>query len=66
MSEVTAMKRGNKWQYRFEAAKIDRKRQRISKSGFQTKKEALETGTKALAEYNQSDQHICPVRNKFF
>lgn len=54
MSQVTAMKRGNKWQYRFEAAKIDGKRQRITKSGFSTKKEALEAGNKALAEYNRS------------
>lgn len=54
MSQVTAMKRGSKWQYRFEAAKIDGKRQRITKSGFATKKEALEAGNKALAEYNRS------------
>lgn len=54
MSQVTAMKRGSKWQYRFEAAKVDGKRQRITKSGFATKKEALEAGNKALAEYNRS------------
>ena len=54
MSQVTAMKRGSKWQYRFEAAKIDGKRQRVTKSGFATKKEALEAGNKALAEYNRS------------
>lgn len=58
LAEVTTMKRGDKWQYRFEAAKIDGKRQRISKSGFRTKKEALEAGTKALAEYNQCGQHF--------
>ena len=54
MSQVTAMKRGSKWQYRFEAAKVDGKRQRITKSGFATKKEALEAGNKALTEYNRS------------
>ena len=58
LAEVTTMKRGDRWQYRFEAAKIDGKRQRISKSGFRTKKEALEAGTKALAEYNQCGQHF--------
>lgn len=42
------------WEYRFEAAKIDGKRKHISKAGFRTKKEALEAGTKALAEYNNA------------
>lgn len=46
------------WEYRFEAAKIDGKRKHISKSGFRTKKEALEAGTKALAEYNNSGIHF--------
>lgn len=54
MSELSTRKRGNKWEYRFEGAKIDGKRKQISKGGFRTKKEALEAGTKALAEYNQS------------
>lgn len=40
------------WEYRFEAAKIDGKRKHISKAGFRTKKDALDAGTKALAEYN--------------
>lgn len=48
------------WEYRFEAAKIDGKRKHISKSGFRTKKEALEAGTKALAEYNNSGLHFEP------
>lgn len=52
MAEVNARKRGTKWQYYFEAAKVDGKRQRICKSGFTTKKEALEAGVKALSEYN--------------
>ena len=60
MAQVTAMKRGDVWQYRFEGAKVDGKRQRITKSGFRTKKEALEAGTKALAEYNQSGLHFTP------
>ena len=44
------------WEYRFEMAKVDGKRQHASKSGFKTQKEALEAGTKALAEYLNSGQ----------
>ena len=36
MAEVRAIKRGKKWQYIFEIAKVGGKRQRISKSGFDT------------------------------
>lgn len=52
MAEVNARKRGNYWQYYFEIAKEDSKRKRIYKSGFKTKKEALEAGTLALATYH--------------
>lgn len=58
MAQVTAMKRGKTWQYRFEGAKVSGERQRISKGGFKTKADALEAGTKALAEYNQSGLHF--------
>lgn len=44
------------WEYRFEMAKVDGKRQHASKSGFATQKEAEEAGTKALAEYLNSGQ----------
>lgn len=44
------------WEYRFEMAKVDGKRQHASKSGFSTQKEALEAGTKALAEYLNGGQ----------
>ncbi len=54
MSELRVEKRGNKWQYRFEIAKSDGKRKRISKSGFGTKKAAIEAGTKAKAEYDNA------------
>ena len=50
--KVGVRKRGNKWQYYFEGAKVDGKRQRIVKSGFLTKKEAQEAGIDALAQYN--------------
>ena len=52
MAEVNARKRGNKWQFYFEGAKVNGKRQRIVKSGFNTKKEALAAGVEALAQYN--------------
>lgn len=39
------------WEYRFEKAPINGKRQHESKSGFRTQKEALEAGNKALTEY---------------
>lgn len=45
-------KRGTKWEYRFDGARINGKRQQITKGGFKTKKEAEIAGNKALAEYN--------------
>ena len=61
MSEINTRKRGDKWEYRFEAARIDGKRKQISKGGFKTKKEALEAGTKALASYNNSGLKFEPT-----
>ena len=61
MASVNVTKRGDKWQYRFEAANVGGKRKQISKSGFRTKKEALEAGTKALAEYNNAGTHFVPT-----
>lgn len=54
MGTLRTRKRGKNWEYSFEAAKIDGKRKSISKGGFRTKAEALEAGTKAQAEYNNS------------
>ncbi|QUH18701.1 site-specific integrase [Alkaliphilus sp. B6464] len=65
MAEVNTRKRGDKWEYRFEAAKIDGKRNQISKGGFKTKKEALEAGTKALSEYNHAGMHFEPTEISF-
>ena len=53
MSCLNITKRSNGWQYRFEGAAVEGKRKQFSKSGFRTKKDALEAGTKALNEYNQ-------------
>lgn len=52
MAQITTRKRGNTWEYSFEIGKIDGKRKRKSKGGFRTKKECLEAGTKAKAEYD--------------
>lgn len=60
MASINVTKRGSTWQYRFEAAKVNGKRRQISKGGFRTKKEALEAGTKALAEYNASGCSFTP------
>ncbi len=65
MAEVNTRKRGTKWEYYFEAAKINGKRNKISKSGFRTKKVALEAGTKALAEYNYAGMHFIPSEISF-
>ena len=56
MAEVTARKRGSTWSYSFELARVDGKRKRKEKGGFRTKKEALEAGVKAKAEYDNSGQ----------
>ena len=60
MASVSVSKRGSKWQYRFEGASVEGKRKQYSKSGFRTKKEALEAGTKALAEYNNGGTPFTP------
>ena len=60
MADINVIKRGSKWQYRFEGASINGKRKQYSKSGFNTKKEALEAGAKALAEYNTIGTIIIP------
>lgn len=60
MSVLNTRKRGKSWEYRFEAASVDGKRKQITKSGFKTKKEALEAGTKALNEYNNCGMHFVP------
>ncbi len=66
MAEISTRKRGKVWEYRFEGAKIEGKRNQISKGGFKTKKDALESGTKALAEYNNSGMHFVASEISFF
>lgn len=52
MGSVNVRKRGNTYQYYFEAASVNGKRKQISKSGFRTKTEALEEGNIAYNEYS--------------
>lgn len=42
------------WAYRFEMAKVNGARKFMEKSGFATKKEAIEAGTKAFEQYNKA------------
>lgn len=51
MSKINIRKRGNFYEYRIEIAKVDNKRQWLSKLGFRTKAEALESGSQAYTEY---------------
>ena len=60
MADVSVTKRGSKWQYRFEGAHINGKRKQFSKSGFSTKKEALQAGAKAYAEYYATGTIVTP------
>lgn len=53
------------WEYRFETASIGGKRYHHSESGFNTKKDALDAGTAALAEYNKSGQIFTPSDMSF-
>lgn len=60
MAEVRVIKRGKYWQYIFEIARMDGKRKRLSKSGFTTKKAALDAGIAAKAEYDSSGYTVRP------
>lgn len=51
MSNVTIQKRGKFYQYKFEIARVDEKREFLSKSGFKTKSEAEKEGILAYNEY---------------
>ena len=47
-------KRGNKWSYYFDTARVNGERRKIEKSGFATQKEALDARAAAIAEYNNT------------
>lgn len=48
---INIRKRGNVYQYCFEAGKVNGKRKQITKSGFKTQKEAYTAGQKAYDEF---------------
>lgn len=48
---ISTRKRGNVYQYCFEAGKVNGKRKQITKSGFRTKNEAYTAGQKAYDEF---------------
>ena len=56
--ERKSVKHGKTYEYRFEAASVNGKRQWISKGGFLTSKEAKEAGIYALNEYNNCGKVI--------
>ena len=51
MASVRVSKRGDKYQYQFEIARVNGKRKYINQCGFKTKAEAYEAGIKAFDEY---------------
>src|SRR5699024_6002912 len=60
MGELRTRKRGKKWEWSFEGARINGKRQPISKGGYRTKAEAIAEGTKAKAEYDNAGRIFKP------
>ena len=65
MATVHARKRGNKWEYRFEAASVAGQRKQICKSGYASKKEAMEAGAKAYSDYTQAGSVFEPNNSSF-
>lgn len=57
---VSVRKRGNVYEFRAEIAPADGKRKWISKSGFNSKKEAKEAGIKAYNEYMNTGHSFMP------
>ena len=60
MGELRTRKRGKKWEWSFEGARIGGKRQPISKGGYRTKAEAVAAGTRAKAEYESAGRVFRP------
>lgn len=53
---VNIKKRGNVYQYQFEIDPVNGTRKYINKSGFKSKREAMEAGIKAYNEYYETGQ----------
>ncbi|MGC4020404.1 MAG: tyrosine-type recombinase/integrase [Muricomes sp.] len=60
MGELRTRKRGKNWEYSFEAAKVNGKRNTVSKGGFRTKAEAVDAGIQAKAEYDNAGRAFKP------
>lgn len=60
MGQLRTRKRGKTWEWSFEAAKVDGKRNMISKGGYRTKADAIAAGTQVKAEYDQGGQKFTP------
>lgn len=60
MGQLRTRKRGKTWEWSFEGAKINGKRNPISKSGYRTKADAVAAGTKAKAEYDNAGRIFVP------
>lgn len=65
MSTINYRKRGDKWEYRFEIATVNGQRKSFSKCGFRTKKEAMEAGVKAKAQYDNAGSVFVPSEMSF-
>jgi len=66
MGKLRVEKRGKYWQYSFEGANVDGKRNRIQKAGFRTRLDAINAGTEAQAEYNKAGINFVPSEISFF
>lgn len=55
---INIRKRGNNYQYCFDAGKVNGKRKQITKCGFRTKNEAFFAGQKAYDEFINGDSTI--------
>lgn len=60
MGQISVRKRGKSWEWGFEGAKIDGKRNRITKGGYRTKTEAQAEGVKAKAAYDNAGSLFTP------
>lgn len=60
MGQVSVRKRGKLWEWGFEGAKIEGKRNRITKGGYRTKGEAQAEGIKAKAAYDNAGSLFTP------
>ena len=58
--DAQGKKKNPNWEVRFEIARVGNKRKQLSRSGFRTKKEALEAGTKLLNEYMNTGKTFEP------